>query len=73
MPYYARTRCSLVEQTINWGTPSVCVPADISQPLHALSIYSKGNLGTYALYRSFADDFQLSYFLGCPPVAYGYA
>lgn len=64
LPYYAVTKFSLL---IPQST-SALVPSDVSQPGNFLSVFSSLGFVDYALARSFSDDYQLSYFVGCPPV-----
>ncbi len=48
-------------------------PNDKSNPLQYLQLTSSQALGNTVTYRSFADNFQLSMYIGCPPVLEGYA
>ncbi len=64
VPYYSRTKCSLVIP----NTSDDVIPNDISQPAVKLNAVCTPNAYDGASFgRSFRDDFQLSYFIGCPP------
>jgi len=69
IPYYSQYRCSMILNQ----TTSDYIPSEVSQPQDCIN-YSCMNNGTglgdsgYFIYRSFSDDFQLSYFIGCPPL-----
>lgn len=64
VPYYSRTKCSLVLPSVTSDT----VPNDVSQPTVMAHFYSAGAFTNgVGIHRSFKDDFQLSYFIGCPP------
>jgi hypothetical protein len=68
LPYYCRTKCSLnLRQTTQDR-----VPIERSQPMGGLHFNGPGALQFYGLYRSFPDDFQLHYFVGCPPTFSSY-
>jgi hypothetical protein len=69
LPYYCQTKCSPVINIANNGT----IPSDDTIPLNQLYAGSSGNFASIAVFRSFTDDFQLSYFLGCPPLIYAYS
>lgn len=61
IPYYGKYRTSLVD----FATSQTKTFED-SQPLGGL-VVSSVSANPY-IYRSAAEDFQLSYFIGCPPV-----
>jgi hypothetical protein len=44
------------------------VTADASKARGSLILNSTGGLANYVVYRSFDDNFHLSFFLGCPPL-----
>lgn len=62
-PYYARTKCSLAipQTTSNHVTPHS------SEPWTTVNMEGASAFNNYMLMRSFPDDFQFSYFIGCPP------
>ncbi len=64
VPYYCRTKCSLARQQ----SSTTYIPADESQPYVSANFTADGAFNKYALFRSFPDDFQLTYFIGCPPL-----
>jgi hypothetical protein len=69
VPYQSRTKMSLaLHQTGVNGY----IPNEVSQPVIMMEATSLGGFTSYEPYRSFADDFQLSYFIGCPPVLITY-
>lgn len=68
VPYYCSTRMSLV---LN-NTISAAAPTISSQPITFLSVSSNAS-GSVSVMRSFKDDFQLMYFVGCPPTYLGSA
>lgn len=64
VPYHCRTKCSLnLRQTVVSD-----IPLDKSQPIPQVQFKSIQGFSSFAAYRSFSDEFQLSYFVGCPPV-----
>jgi len=68
-PYYAAVKSSLLYTycTGGFGTiPTNCV----DQPVSAINFTAAQPpaLEEYLMSRSFGDDFQLSYFVGCPPL-----
>jgi len=65
VPYYNRNKMSLLVHGYNTATS--IVSAEPSQPLVGVD-FPNSQISNCLLYRSFPDDFQLSYFLGCPPV-----
>lgn len=71
VPYYCTTKSSLTMAQTSVNT----IPAIVSTPTSLLSVYGRGFFTTTTdagLYRSAGDDFQLSYFIGCPPIMYSY-
>jgi hypothetical protein len=67
VPYYNKFPVSFV-QTMNGGTTNY-MTADETVPDSSAIFTSPVNFGTTTiLERSFADDFQLSFFIGCPPL-----
>lgn len=68
VPYYCRTRMSLTRGGF-WDSPSY-TPKYLDTPQPYLRIQRKAGQATFVhkLYRACADDFQLAYFLGFPPV-----
>lgn len=72
VPYYCRTPVSLT--TVSTAT----VPINNTDcPLSVVNFVNNSGtitpLSNSVLYRSVGDDFQLLYFLSCPPIMYGYA
>jgi hypothetical protein len=65
VPYYAKTRFSVVKTQTQVAD---AVPNDFSQPEACLNIGVPTQFSGVVLNRSFADEFQLSYFIGCPPL-----
>jgi len=65
VPYFTKTKCSLVTRQVGNGG---YISTDVSQPTVRLSVTSSGGFNHFTCLRSFADDFQLSYFIGCPPI-----
>lgn len=63
VPYMARTKCSLLVRQTN----SDNIPVEHSQPLAALNMNCHNGFINYSLARSFGDEFQTMYFIGCPP------
>ncbi len=62
IPYYCPTKMSLC-----LNAQTLIVPNEVSQPT---TTYYTGGYGASSVgfnLRSFADDFQLCFFLGCPP------
>jgi hypothetical protein len=62
IPYYCPCKMSLC-----LTAQTLAVPNEVSQPT---TFYYTGGFGSSTVgfnLRSFADDFQLSFFLGCPP------
>ncbi len=68
VPYYNQTRASLVCFSITNAMSDV----DSSVPNIGITFDTAGSANA-AAYRSTADDFQFSYFLGCPPILYSLA
>ncbi len=63
IPYYNGVRCSLLDFTV----ASTAAGIDPSVPLIGLNYVSNTSVAT-ALIRSAGEDWQLSYFIGCPPL-----
>jgi hypothetical protein len=64
IPYYNRMPVSLVIPQVT----SDAKPTEISQPSVGVDVVSRNlNLANYSLYRSFKDDFHLTYFIGTVP------
>jgi hypothetical protein len=71
VPYYCKTPCSLVAFQATAGD---AYPQGVSQPIVRVNFCSPAaGLVDYSLYRSFPDDFQLSYFIGMPPIVTSYS
>lgn len=70
VPYYSKYKA----MPVNPGLGALTVPGDAPQVGINLrwSGFKSSNTNTVTVYRSFRDDFQLSYFVGCPPVLVGY-
>jgi len=72
VPWQSKTKCSLVVPSL----ANYVIPNDSSQSPVALNLLWSGcnnaNANQPKLYRSFRDDFQLSYFIGVPPLAVTY-
>lgn len=66
LPYYAPTKCTVAAVQTTADT----IPLDYSQPLSTVYVaqLDTATNGNTAYKRAFADDFQLSYFVGFPPV-----
>jgi len=71
VPYQARTKCSLVLPDMSFTT-TISASGDISQPALYAGIIcnglAKASSNQVKVYRSFRDDFQLSYFLNTPMI-----
>lgn len=70
VPYHSRTPISRV------GLATGRIPITPDVPIGVVNFINKSTsnyLSNVVLYRSCLDDFQLTYFLGCPPIIYGYA
>jgi hypothetical protein len=63
VPYYNTVRMSLLDFCVSNSTTGI----DFSVPIIAANFASSGGHTGQAL-RSAGEDFQLSYFLGCPPL-----
>jgi hypothetical protein len=63
VPFYCQQKTSVVTNVIAGNSAT-----DPSFPLGRLQIYSPGNLTNGTYFRAAGDDYQLSYFLGAPPV-----
>jgi hypothetical protein len=66
VPYYNQTRFSYVYNA--FSSASSVVPNDPTQPIACLNIGIPNKFSTASINRSFGDEFQLAYFLGCPPI-----
>jgi hypothetical protein len=72
VPYYCKTRMTRVN---HMQQSYLSVPVDIDTPMPYLRIQRKNGLFDsdqvviHRLFRACADDFQLSYFIGFPPLA----
>lgn len=68
VPYYCKTRMSLVRAGF-WDSPSY-VPEFEDTPQAYMRIQRKAGQATFVhkLFRACADDFQLAYFIGFPPI-----
>lgn len=64
VPYHGRTKCSFSMRCTNSNN----IPTDPTQPLTSVNTISVGAGAVVAPFRSFGDEFQLSYFIGAPPV-----
>jgi hypothetical protein len=65
IPYYCQQKASVVVNTPYNASP---LDGNGSSPLGRLSVYSNSDLSTAVYYRAAGDDYQLSYFLGAPPI-----
>jgi len=64
VPYYCKFPVSFVQV---WSGNNINFFADETQPLSSVTISTAGAIGATAVFhRSFCDDFQLSFFIGCP-------
>lgn len=63
-PYYSKYKCSLVIPQSNIDQ----IPGDGTQSRTNLTFTSFNSFYNYSMYRAIAEDFQFSYFIGCPPV-----
>jgi hypothetical protein len=61
VPYYNTVRCTRVQMNVSISAANV----DASAP--SVGVNFCGTVAS-AIYRSTCDDFQFSYFLGCPPI-----
>lgn len=64
IPYMSKNKCSLNL----FQTNSVVIQADKANPRVRVNVFSLGNFTNAAWFRSYGEDFQYSYFVGCPPV-----
>lgn len=64
VPYASKALCSRVLMQ----TADTTMPVDKSSPLQYLALYQEGGLTTAGYTRSFSDDFQLMFYIGCPSV-----
>jgi len=63
-PYYGRTKCSLALKQ----TTSNRIPAENSQSWTCVNMEGQDAFETGTFYRNVGEDFQFSYFIGCPPL-----
>lgn len=70
VPYYCTHKCSPVVNAP--ASDSKCVYA--GTPSHGVCFGSSSasTFGSYGIRRAVRDDFQFSYFVGCPPIALSY-
>lgn len=68
-PYYCKARCS-INEVIFTGTNSIDDNAS-TNPASILNFAQADNANT-CFYRSCGEDFQLCFFLGCPPLLVSY-
>lgn len=77
VPYYCHCKCSPVYNASaadSKATSATGVASSLQYPTHGIEISASSatTIASYSLMRSGRDDFQLSYFIGCPPVALSY-
>lgn len=68
LPYYCKTPVSLIIPNVTDNIPWVPLPTpfiEFSQPTSAVSMTFNT---TASYYRAIAEDFQFTYFVGCPPL-----
>ncbi len=70
IPYYNRYPFSLI--TYYNGTDTPAVDRSTPESVFILSSSSSLSNGGFLLQRSFMDDMQLTFFVGCPPIAMSY-
>lgn len=63
IPYYNSVRCSLLDFTVL----DTMVGQDLSVPIVGVNYKSNSSV-TVNMLRSAGEDWQLSYFIGCPPL-----
>jgi len=68
IPYYCPLQCSMMVTNVSGTDTRV---ADNSDPSSNF-IFQQSDATVTALFRSFPDQFQLSYFIGAPPVLISY-
>ncbi len=72
VPYYNKTRCSPL---VNYTTMSGTWYANtlLAQPPVLLNFNATSSItaNTFSMMRSIKEDFQFSYFVGCPPILVG--
>jgi len=68
LPYYANMNCTLM---LNSNGQVDTIPTDISNPQSQIQ-YIQSDATVTAFFRSFPDEFQLSFFIGAPPVLISY-
>jgi hypothetical protein len=71
IPYYATTRFSTVIPDYI-GNPSIQLQLG-DAPVVRLNVSSTSDATGLTLFRSMNDDFQLAYFVGCPPIYVNYS
>lgn len=72
IPYYCKTRSSFtVQQTTSNAIPGFKPDQPTAQLVVQSAAVATVNTGV-VLSRSAGEDFQLSYFIGCPPVLFSY-
>jgi hypothetical protein len=65
IPYYCQQKATVV---VNNAANSLPIDGNGSFPLGRLSVLATGDLSPSLYYRAAGDDYQLSYFLGAPPI-----
>lgn len=72
IPYYCNCKCSPVYNAL--AADSKVVTSSYQFPSHGIEFSgsSATTIASYSLMRAGRDDFQFSYFIGCPPVALSY-
>ena len=68
VPYYCSHKCSYNIQ----NTTSDACPVDGTTPSCLVNFNGLNTTTTYSIFRSFPDDFQLTYFVGAPPLLISY-
>jgi len=64
VPYIAKNKCSLN----TFLTTNANVVDDKSNPRVRVNVYSNNNFTNTSWFRSYGEDFQYTYFIGCPPI-----
>jgi len=64
IPYYGRTKCSLALKQ----TTSNRIPVEQSQSWSQIHVEANQSIGGSAFFRNVGEDFQFSYYIGCPPL-----
>jgi hypothetical protein len=70
VPYYAMGKGSCAQWTLGDGTPQYDISAAQNR-LYFRNQYNSADV-KFAILRAAGDDFQFSYFIGCPPVVVDY-